>query len=146
MAGPEGVEPPLTEPESAVLPLDEGPMNQHFLQREKIRYMRLKEFASTNWEEIVHRWFSTRCFRKRAYLYVHVVRVCLQLDSHAPSAASLLTREAIPLGKRRAYPAGAQVKLAIRVNRGMEGLRLQSEVRELALMGMTVGQGIALST
>lgn len=48
MAGMEGVEPPLTEPESAVLPLDDIPVMRVTPQREKVLYGKIQTNASEN--------------------------------------------------------------------------------------------------
>lgn len=52
MAGMEGVEPPLTEPESAVLPLDDIPFDAGAPQRKHVLYGMLSACASPNFKEI----------------------------------------------------------------------------------------------
>ena len=56
MAGMEGVEPPLTEPESAVLPLDDIPIDAGAPQRKQVLYGMPPARASPNLREFCGSW------------------------------------------------------------------------------------------
>ena len=76
MAGMEGVEPPLTEPESAVLPLDDIPIDAGASQRKQVLYGMLPACASPNFQEFCGLWMD------HGGKQIHsLMRTPLQLDT-----------------------------------------------------------------